>query len=171
MSMASVDSPITSAPRTTLERGLKANLVGGRPPEDRASPDGATKPVAISSSTLAVMVERPILVAIRARLGYEHGFTHQVIDLVSAIASGNPLRPNFADGLHVRRAGNSPTRHGMSDEPVRWSSVSQRAQRPQYTPCLAAHPMSDCRCHSIPRRRIPDRGMPPSRMPSTTRSC
>ena len=36
-------------------------------------------------------------------LGYEHGFTHQVIDLVRAIASGEPARPTFADGLHVQR--------------------------------------------------------------------
>ena len=36
-------------------------------------------------------------------LGYEHGFTHQVIDLVRAIASGDPARPTFADGLHVQR--------------------------------------------------------------------
>jgi predicted dehydrogenase len=36
-------------------------------------------------------------------LGYEHGFTHQVIDLVQAIASGGTARPTFADGLHVQR--------------------------------------------------------------------
>ena len=36
-------------------------------------------------------------------LGYEHGFTHQVIDLVIAIASGHAARPSFADSLHVQR--------------------------------------------------------------------
>jgi len=36
-------------------------------------------------------------------LGYEHGFTHQVIDLVRAIASGGTARPTFADGLHVQQ--------------------------------------------------------------------
>jgi predicted dehydrogenase len=36
-------------------------------------------------------------------LGYEHGFTHQVIDLVRAIASDGVARPTFADGLHVQR--------------------------------------------------------------------
>jgi len=36
-------------------------------------------------------------------LGYEHGFTHQVIDLVQAIASGGTARPTFADGLHVQQ--------------------------------------------------------------------
>jgi len=36
-------------------------------------------------------------------LGYEHGFTHQLIDLVHAIGTGGVARPTFADGLHVQR--------------------------------------------------------------------
>jgi predicted dehydrogenase len=36
-------------------------------------------------------------------LGYEHGFTHQVVDLVQAIASGTDPAPSFADGLQVQR--------------------------------------------------------------------
>ena len=36
-------------------------------------------------------------------LGYEHAFTHQVVDLVTAIAEGNDPRPTFADGLQVQR--------------------------------------------------------------------
>ena len=36
-------------------------------------------------------------------LGYEHGFTHQVVDLVRAIAAGEQPRPSFADGLAVQR--------------------------------------------------------------------
>jgi predicted dehydrogenase len=36
-------------------------------------------------------------------LGYEHGFTHQARDLITAIASGEPARPTFADGLAVQR--------------------------------------------------------------------
>jgi predicted dehydrogenase len=36
-------------------------------------------------------------------LGYEHGFTHQVVDLVSAIAKGDDPAPSFADGLQVQR--------------------------------------------------------------------
>ncbi|WP_405374899.1 MULTISPECIES: Gfo/Idh/MocA family protein [unclassified Microbacterium] len=36
-------------------------------------------------------------------LGYEHGFTHQVRDFVTAIAEGTQPRPSFADGLHVQR--------------------------------------------------------------------
>ncbi len=36
-------------------------------------------------------------------LGYEHGFTHQVVDLVTAIATGDDPTPSFADGLQVQR--------------------------------------------------------------------
>ena len=36
-------------------------------------------------------------------LGYEHGFTHQVVDLVTAIAEGTDPTPTFADGLQVQR--------------------------------------------------------------------
>jgi predicted dehydrogenase len=36
-------------------------------------------------------------------LGYEHGFTHQVVDLVTAIAGGEDPSPSFADGLQVQR--------------------------------------------------------------------
>ena len=36
-------------------------------------------------------------------LGYEHGFTHQVVDLVTAIAEGTQPTPSFADGLQVQR--------------------------------------------------------------------
>ncbi len=35
-------------------------------------------------------------------LGYEHGFTHQVVDLVTAIAQGEQPLPSFADGLQVQ---------------------------------------------------------------------
>jgi predicted dehydrogenase len=36
-------------------------------------------------------------------LGYEHTFTHEVADFLSAIASGTGPSPSFADGLHVQR--------------------------------------------------------------------
>ena len=36
-------------------------------------------------------------------LGYEHAFTHQVVDLVTAIAKGDDPSPSFADGLQVQR--------------------------------------------------------------------
>lgn len=36
-------------------------------------------------------------------LGYEHGFSHQVRDFVTAIDEGSQPRPSFTDGLHVQR--------------------------------------------------------------------
>ncbi len=36
-------------------------------------------------------------------LGYEHGFSHQVKDLVEAIAAGEDPHPTFAEGLAVQR--------------------------------------------------------------------
>ncbi|KRB47185.1 Gfo/Idh/MocA family protein [Terrabacter sp. Root181] len=36
-------------------------------------------------------------------LGYEHGFTHQAVDLLTAIAEGTDPRPSFSDGLQVQR--------------------------------------------------------------------
>jgi predicted dehydrogenase len=36
-------------------------------------------------------------------LGWEHTFTHQVRDLVTAIAAGTDPVPSFADGLQVQR--------------------------------------------------------------------
>ena len=36
-------------------------------------------------------------------LGYEHGFTHQVVDLVTAIDSGIATHPTFADALGVQQ--------------------------------------------------------------------
>jgi predicted dehydrogenase len=35
-------------------------------------------------------------------LGYEHGFTHQVVDLVNAITAGEQPHPSFAEGLQVQ---------------------------------------------------------------------
>jgi predicted dehydrogenase len=36
-------------------------------------------------------------------LGYEHAFTQQVVDLVTAIAEGHDPLPSFADGLQIQR--------------------------------------------------------------------
>jgi predicted dehydrogenase len=36
-------------------------------------------------------------------LGYEHGFVHQVVDLVNALAAGEQPTPSFADALGVQR--------------------------------------------------------------------
>jgi predicted dehydrogenase len=36
-------------------------------------------------------------------LGYEHSFTHEVVDLVRDLDAGRDPRPSFADGLQVQR--------------------------------------------------------------------
>lgn len=36
-------------------------------------------------------------------LGYEHAFSHQVVDLLTAIAENTEPAPSFADGLQVQR--------------------------------------------------------------------
>ena len=36
-------------------------------------------------------------------LGYEHGFSHQVVDLVDGIVNGSDPQPTFAEGLQVQR--------------------------------------------------------------------
>ncbi|TDD70059.1 Gfo/Idh/MocA family oxidoreductase [Jiangella aurantiaca] len=36
-------------------------------------------------------------------LGYEHAFTHQAVDLLTAIAEGRDPEPSFADGLNIQR--------------------------------------------------------------------
>lgn len=36
-------------------------------------------------------------------IGWEHGFTHQVLDMVNAIAAGEQPEPSFADGLQVQQ--------------------------------------------------------------------
>jgi predicted dehydrogenase len=36
-------------------------------------------------------------------LGYEHGFIHQVVDFVNAIAEGQQPEPPFADALQVQK--------------------------------------------------------------------
>ncbi|HZA80339.1 MAG TPA: gfo/Idh/MocA family oxidoreductase, partial [Actinomycetes bacterium] len=36
-------------------------------------------------------------------IGYEHTFTHEVRDLLEAIAAGRDPAPSFADGLHTQQ--------------------------------------------------------------------
>jgi predicted dehydrogenase len=36
-------------------------------------------------------------------IGYEHAFTHGVVDFVDAVANGTPLAPNFRDGVKCVR--------------------------------------------------------------------
>lgn len=54
-------------------------------------------------------------------LGYEHAFTHQVVDLVGAISAGTDPAPSFADGLAVQRVLDAVERSAATDS--RWTSV------------------------------------------------
>ncbi|MGY1690474.1 Gfo/Idh/MocA family protein [Geodermatophilus sp. SYSU D01105] len=54
-------------------------------------------------------------------LGYEHGFTHQVVDLVTAIAKGEDPTPSFADGLQVQRVLDAVERSAAAES--RWTEV------------------------------------------------
>ncbi|WP_231563022.1 Gfo/Idh/MocA family protein [Microbacterium mangrovi] len=69
---------------------------------DRTAPD------AVQGFT-TILVTEPVHPYVAAwwpaghMLGYEHGFTHQVVDLVTAIHDGTDPRPSFADGLAVQQ--------------------------------------------------------------------
>ncbi|MET4542043.1 putative dehydrogenase [Arthrobacter bambusae] len=54
-------------------------------------------------------------------LGYEHGFTHQVVDLVSAIGAGEPPSPSFADALQVQKV--LAAVEASADNSSRWQKV------------------------------------------------
>ena len=62
-------------------------------------------------------------------LGYEHGFTHQAVDLVRGIVAGEHPRPTFADGLQVQLVLDAVERSAADDS--RWTPVptSQEAVR------------------------------------------
>lgn len=36
-------------------------------------------------------------------IGYEHAFSHEVVDFVTAVADGTDPEPSFADGLHIQK--------------------------------------------------------------------
>ncbi|MGK5111734.1 Gfo/Idh/MocA family protein [Geodermatophilus sp. CPCC 205506] len=55
-------------------------------------------------------------------LGYEHGFTHQVVDLVTAIAKGEDPTPSFADGLQVQRVLDAVERSAAANST--WTEIS-----------------------------------------------
>lgn len=54
-------------------------------------------------------------------LGYEHGFTHQVVDLVGAIAGNRQPEPSFADALQVQRV--LAAVESSSADSSRWQGV------------------------------------------------
>ena len=53
---------------------------------------------------LFTMVQNYYSEAVGHHIGYEHGFSHQVVDFTRAVADGTQPEPSFADGLHVQRA-------------------------------------------------------------------
>ena len=55
-------------------------------------------------------------------LGYEHGFSHQVKDLVEAISNGTDPHPTFADGLTVQRVLDAVERSSENDSA--WTRVA-----------------------------------------------
>jgi predicted dehydrogenase len=62
-------------------------------------------------------------------LGYEHGFTHQVVDLLTAIAKDEDPAPSFADGLQVQRVLDAVERSAAADSV--WTPIA--AQDPERT--------------------------------------
>jgi predicted dehydrogenase len=54
-------------------------------------------------------------------LGWEHTFTHQAMDLLTAIADGKPPLPSFGDGLAVQRVLDAVARSAASGNS--WESV------------------------------------------------
>ncbi|PLC13555.1 dehydrogenase [Kocuria flava] len=58
-------------------------------------------------------------------LGYEHGFSHQVKDLVESIAAGTDPHPSFAEGLHVQRVLDAVERSAARD--ATWVDVQAMA--------------------------------------------
>ncbi len=61
-------------------------------------------------------------------LGYEHGFSHQVVDLVTSIADGAQPHPSFAEGLSVQRVLDAV--ENSSEHDSVWTAVGVRAAEP-----------------------------------------
>lgn len=47
-------------------------------------------------------------------IGYEHAFSHQVVDFVTAVATGTLPEPSFADGLRIQRVLDAVARSAAS---------------------------------------------------------
>jgi predicted dehydrogenase len=62
-------------------------------------------------------------------LGYEHTFTHEIVDLVTAIGNGQAPTPSFADGLQVQRVMAAVERSAARGSG--WESVAARESRSQ----------------------------------------
>jgi predicted dehydrogenase len=60
-------------------------------------------------------------------LGYEHTFTHEVVDLIRAIADGADPMPSFVDGLQVQRVLDAVER--SADKGSVWTDIPEGAGR------------------------------------------
>ncbi|WP_028048853.1 Gfo/Idh/MocA family protein [Cellulomonas sp. URHD0024] len=58
-------------------------------------------------------------------LGYEHAFTHQAVDLVTAIAEQRQPEPSFADGLAIQRVLDAVERSAANRST--WTSVNEES--------------------------------------------
>jgi predicted dehydrogenase len=61
-------------------------------------------------------------------IGYEHTFTHEVVDLLNDIAAGHDPAPSFADGLQVQRVLAAVEASAAADS--RWTPVSGSTTEP-----------------------------------------
>lgn len=61
-------------------------------------------------------------------LGYEHGFSHQVKDLVEAVQDGTDPHPSFAEGLQVQRVLEAVVQSSAKD--AAWVTLQDLAARP-----------------------------------------
>ena len=88
---------------------------------DRTTPDGR-------QGFTQILVTEPVHPYVSAwwpaghMLGYEHGFTHQVVDLVAAIDAGVDPHPSFAEGLSVQRVLDAVERSSAAD--AAWTAVA-----------------------------------------------
>ncbi|MQA11482.1 MAG: gfo/Idh/MocA family oxidoreductase [Pseudonocardiaceae bacterium] len=56
-------------------------------------------------------------------LGYEHTFTHELADLLTAVGNGTELTPGFADGLGVQRVLDAVERSARHES--RWTPIAE----------------------------------------------
>ena len=52
-------------------------------------------------------------------IGYEHGFVHGAVDFLQAVASGEPIAPDFSDGVKCIKVLDSAQRSAASGHRVK----------------------------------------------------
>ena len=57
-------------------------------------------------------------------IGYEHEFTHAVVDFVAALVRKQPIRPNFEDGLKCMQVLDAGLRRRSRRRGCRWSRIA-----------------------------------------------